>query len=319
MNPKDDDVKHHPEEQEDEADDAYDDAQQDNGLFDEDPTARFIPARGSPRSSLPLDDDDDDNAIAPSSTKRPHQKLTFFSAYALLIGSQIGTGIFASPSQIDQHVASPAAAISVWVVAGLIAWAGAASFAELGAAIPENGGIQQYLHYIYGDALASVMAWTWIVAGKPAAMAIQCIIFAEYWTNTVFSAPDTPAARVVGNILAMACLLAILAVNAVNVDSTTRFTNVLLFVKLGTVMLVILLALLNATLGLGAGVGDDSDDGKRAEDWKSRNWFAARRPGSGGSDIDWSTVGAWESMGSYVAALYAGLWAYGGWDNVCFP
>ena len=301
MNLSDDDARYN---------DAYDDAQRDNGLFDEDATARLVPARGSPRSSLSLDDGD---AVSTFTTRRPHQKLTFFSAYALLIGSQIGTGIFASPSQIDRHVASPAVAISVWVVAGLIAWTGAASFAELGAAIPENGGIQQYLHYIYGDALASVLAWTWIVAGKPAAMAIQCIIFAEYWTNSVFSAPDTPAGRAVGDVLAVACLLAVLAVNAANVDGTTRFTNFLLFVKLGTVMLVVVLALLTATVGLGSG------GGTRTEDWKSRNWFAARRPGSSGSDIDWGTIGAWESMGSYVAALYAGLWAYGGWDNVRFP
>lgn len=37
---------------------------------------------------------------------------------------------------------SVGASLVVWVVAGLLAWTGASSFAELGTAIPLNGGPQ---------------------------------------------------------------------------------------------------------------------------------------------------------------------------------
>ena len=62
-------------------------------------------------------------------------------------------------------------ALIVWTLSGLTAWAGAASFAELGAAIPINGGMQEYLKYVYGDYVASLASWIWILAVKPSSMA----------------------------------------------------------------------------------------------------------------------------------------------------
>ncbi|KAL5405624.1 hypothetical protein PMIN03_008346 [Paraphaeosphaeria minitans] len=101
--------------------------------------------------------------------------LTARHAFAVLVTLQIGSGIFASRSQVDSNVPSPGAALLVWVLGGLLSWAGAASFAELGAAIPLNGGMQAYLAYVYGDTMAFLMAWVYIMAAKPAAMAIQSI------------------------------------------------------------------------------------------------------------------------------------------------
>ena len=234
--------------------------------------------------------------------------ITAFSAFALMVGSQIGTGIFSSPSQVDQHVASPGTAMMVWVLAGLISWAGAASFAELGASIPRNGGMQEYLKYIYGGPLAFILSWTWIVAVKPSAMAIQSLLFAEYWTNAIFSASHRSVP--VDKILAVLSLGVVLLVNSINVETTTRLTNVLVFPKLGTVTLIILLALIAAITGL------NSDGEGPSNDWKTKSWFATRQTESGDVQVDWSMLTSWELMGNYVAAFYAGLWAYGGWDQV---
>ena len=82
----------------------------------------------------------------------------------------IGSGIFASPSLVDRNVPSPGAAILIWAIGGLITWAGATSFAEFGAAISRNGSMQEYLKYIYGDFLASIKPFTWIVVVKPVRM-----------------------------------------------------------------------------------------------------------------------------------------------------
>ena len=234
--------------------------------------------------------------------------LTAFSAFALMVGSQIGTGIFSSPSQVDQHVASPGTAMMVWVLAGLISWTGAASFAELGASIPRNGGMQEYLKYVYGGPLAFIVSWTWIVAVKPSAMAIQSLLFAEYWTNAIFSASHRSVP--VDKILAFLSLGVVLLVNSINVETTTRLTNVLVFPKLGTVTLIVLLALVAVITGL------NSDGEGPSNDWKTKNWFAARQTESGSGQVDWSMLTSWELMGNYVAAFYAGLWAYGGWDQV---
>ena len=55
----------------------------------------------------------------------------------------------------------------VWVASGILAWTGASSFAELGSAIPQDGGAQAYLSYAYGPLVSYLFAWTAIIALKP--------------------------------------------------------------------------------------------------------------------------------------------------------
>jgi amino acid transporter len=59
----------------------------------------------------------------------------------------IGSGIFSSPGLIVALTGSVGASLLVWLVGGLLAWTGASSYAELGAAIPLDGGTQVYLSY----------------------------------------------------------------------------------------------------------------------------------------------------------------------------
>lgn len=79
------------------------------------------------------------------------RELNAFNGYALLIGVMVGSGIFAPPAAVDTNVPSPGAALLVWLVGGLLAWTGAATLAELGTALPGDGGVQEYLKFIYGD------------------------------------------------------------------------------------------------------------------------------------------------------------------------
>ena len=81
----------------------------------------------------------------------PKTPLIFTNGLALVIGLQIGSGIFSAPSQVASHTPSPGVAVIIWAVAGIVVWSGAASFVELGLAIPKNGGVQEYLRAIYGD------------------------------------------------------------------------------------------------------------------------------------------------------------------------
>ena len=47
---------------------------------------------------------------------------------SLVVGLIIGSGIFSSPSQVITNAGSPGASLLVWVVAGILAWTGAASY-----------------------------------------------------------------------------------------------------------------------------------------------------------------------------------------------
>ena len=238
-------------------------------------------------------------------------QLSLFSAYALLVGSQIGAGIFSSPSEIDKNTPSPGAATIVWIVGGIIAWTGAASFAELGTAIPVNGGMQEYLGYIYNDFVASVMSWTWIVALKPSSVAILCIIFAEYWTTNIFSAANKSVW--VDKILALATLASMLLVNCISSASSTNLTTILFFTKLFAILLLIVLSLLVVATNLN---GDGSGP---SDDWKTKSWFASRTVKDGGATVDWAAISTWQLLGHSTTALYAALWGYSGWDHVKDP
>ena len=71
---------------------------------------------------------------------------------------------------------SVGASLAVWVAAGVLAWTGASSFAELGASIPVNGGAQAYLAYAYGPLMSYLFTWT-SIALKPGANAVIGLIF----------------------------------------------------------------------------------------------------------------------------------------------
>lgn len=117
-----------------------------------------------------------------------HKTLTYLNGLSLVIGLIIGSGIFSSPSQVNLHVGSPGAALIVWTVSGLLAWTGAASYAELGGAIPLNGGAQIYLSKIFGELAGFLFTWTAILVLKPGSAAIIAIILGEYLTRAVIGA-----------------------------------------------------------------------------------------------------------------------------------
>ena len=61
--------------------------------------------------------------------------------------------------------------MSTWVVGGLIALCGAATYAELGSMMPHAGGEYVYLRGVYGDSTAFLYMWTWFAVAKPASIA----------------------------------------------------------------------------------------------------------------------------------------------------
>jgi amino acid permease len=82
-----------------------------------------------------------------TTTSSEERHLTLLPSVALVTGMMIGSGIFSSPGLIVALTGSVGASLLVWLVGGLLAWTGASSYAELGAAIPLDGGTQVYLSY----------------------------------------------------------------------------------------------------------------------------------------------------------------------------
>ena len=92
------------------------------------------------------------------------------------IGAVIGSGIFIVPAAVLRSVGgSVTAALSVWVIGGILSILGALTYGELGASRPEAGGLYVYLRENFGKHTAFVYGWSnffVIVTGSVATLAV---------------------------------------------------------------------------------------------------------------------------------------------------
>ncbi len=98
--------------------------------------------------------------------------LNFTGATALVAGSMIGTGVFFKAAIMSQQVGSPVLVLAAWLVAGLMSLAGALTYAELGAMLPQAGGEYNYLRAAYGPMPAFLDGWTRAVVASAGVAAL---------------------------------------------------------------------------------------------------------------------------------------------------
>ncbi|KAL2144283.1 hypothetical protein VTI28DRAFT_9271 [Corynascus sepedonium] len=221
-----------------------------------------------------------------------HKTLTYLNGLSLIVGLIIGSGIFSSPSQVNSNAGSPGAALIVWLVAGILAWTGAASYAELGGAIPLNGGPQVYLSKIFGELAGFLFTWVAVLVLKPGSAAIIAIIMGEYLVRAAIGAEAETVNVWVNKSVALVGLAIVTFLNCVSTRLGTRMNDMLMFLKFVALLGVTVIGIVVAATGF-------SFSGQANRDWKDHAWFE-------GTKMDAS---AW------AVALYAGLWAFDGWDN----
>ncbi|KAI1181707.1 amino acid/polyamine transporter I [Nemania serpens] len=262
-------------------------------------------------AATPQDPENDADAVIRGSSFS--RTLGTAEAFAIVISIVIGSGIFTSPGSIDTNVPSPGAALVVWLIGGVLAWTGASTMAELGTAIPGEGGVQPYLKYIFGDIFGFLAAWTWIVAVMPATLAILSIVFVE----SIYSAAGVTdqADRVEHKLLSVLVLVVVSVANSVSTKTSTRLNGFFVVTKFATIAAVVLAGLVVVVVQ--AAHPDWEDVGGR--DWFTRPWFGNRPTvNPDGSETDWDTMSQWELLGHYSTALYGALWAYSGWDKAIY-
>jgi APA family basic amino acid/polyamine antiporter len=99
---------------------------------------------------------------------------------SLVVGTVIGSGIFLVPHNVALEVGSVRPLLLVWVVGGVLALAGALSLAELGAAIPEAGGVYIYLREAYGKLPAFLYGWGMLLVIESGSVATLAVAFGIY-------------------------------------------------------------------------------------------------------------------------------------------
>lgn len=202
------------------------------------------------------------------STSRPGEsavpsltrQLGATDAAAIIVSNVIGSGIFITPAIIAGMVPHPAAVVGVWLVGGLMAFAGAMAYAELATLRPRSGGEYVYLREAFGPATGFLTGWTSFVAGFSGAIAASAVGLAGYLGRFIPAAGDrTPLASLDLGVVsltlspqalvALTAILALSAIHIIGVGPGRIVQNVLAGLKVAVLLIFVALGL---TIGRGS-------------------------------------------------------------------
>lgn len=219
--------------------------------------------------------------------------LGVWGAASIVVGTVIGSGIFLVPRSMVMNVGSAEMVIFVFIFGGLLSLAGALTYAELSAAMPEAGGEYVYLREAYGPFFAFLYGWTQMWVAKSGSIATLATAFFTYLANffpaleAVLTEVNLPLFGLVtiksGQIFAMGVIAFLGWLNYFGVKVGGNIQVAVTIIKVGLIGLLIV-------VGLTFSGGNVSN-------------LTSSMPAAGG-------------IAGFFAALVAALWAYDGWNNV---
>jgi APA family basic amino acid/polyamine antiporter len=166
------------------------------------------------------------------------RELGLASASLLVVGGIIGSGIFFTPAEVGRALGSPAWILGIWVVGGIVAIAGALTFAELGAMLPEAGGPYVYIREAFGPLWAFLHGWMILLLIASGAIAAVALSFGNYLTRFVDTAP---AGGPMG--VAIITIVAVTALNVLGIRTGTLAANLFTIAKLVALTAIIVCGL----------------------------------------------------------------------------
>jgi APA family basic amino acid/polyamine antiporter len=201
----------------------------------------------------------------------------------LTLGTVIGSGIFLVPAVVlRQAGGSLPIALAVWLIGGVVSFLGALTYAELGAATPEAGGLYAYIRDAFGPLPAFLYGWTSFLVIASGSVAALAVAFSNYLGQLV------PIGPIAARIASVVVIIVIAALNIRGVRESASVENVATFTKVGA-----LVAISVALLLLGHGT------------------FAS-------ATLPPSTTVPTSLVTALGAAMIGVLWAYEGWQYVTF-
>ena len=113
------------------------------------------------------------------------RKLGLFPATNIVVANMIGAGIFTTSGLLMAGLNNPVLLIILWAAGGIIAFCGALSYGELGAAMPGAGGNICFLSKLYSPIFGFLSGWVSFIVGFSAPIAASALGFSEYFTRAV--------------------------------------------------------------------------------------------------------------------------------------
>lgn len=137
------------------------------------------------------------------------KQIGLMGSVSLIVGTMIGSGIFASASGVFINAGSPGLTLIVWAGCGVIAMLGALCYVELGTAILKSGAEFTYILEAFGGLAAFLFSWTSVTLLRPSQMAIIALAFGQYVVEPFFPAcqgSDRQDLNILVKLLAAFCL-----------------------------------------------------------------------------------------------------------------
>jgi amino acid transporter len=210
---------------------------------------------------------------------------------AVLVGITIGSGIFRTPAVVAERVGATELVIAGWVLGGVLALAGALTYAELAAIFPRTGGIYVYIREAFGRGPAFLFGWAELLVIRPAALGAIAIVAAEYFWRLMGVEGAAPLAILPMTLAQATAAVFIVMVGVVNyrgIHLAALVQNVSTVLKVAALLgLVVLGLVLPATHEL-----------------------PARPP--------LSALSGASALSGFGLALVSILWAYDGWADLSF-
>src|SRR5713101_3844758 len=171
--------------------------------------------------------------------------LGLWDSTLLVIGLVIGSAVFlvtGGPGGVAHLLPSPGLLLVGWIAGGLLSFAGALVYAELGAALPRAGGQYVFLREAYGDLTGFLYGWTLFAVIHTGSLAALAVGYAEYFgvffpalgTRHVLLAipiPGHPLAISAGQLNAAFVLVLLSVINYFGVKEGSVFQGIVTVVK----------------------------------------------------------------------------------------
>jgi basic amino acid/polyamine antiporter, APA family len=231
------------------------------------------------------------------------RQLGLFDSSMIMVGIVIGSGIFLTSGIMAKSIPSAPLLLLAWLACGLLTLAGALTYGELGAAMPEAGGQYVYLREAYGSLAGFLFGWILFLVYMTGGIAGLALAFAEYFgvffpavsmQNTILSlriplfGNMIPYSLSAGQIIGVSVIIMLSLLNVFGVRLGKSVQNFFTVLKIGTISAIVIFGL---TVGKGASV----------------NWVFNPR------GLEWSSL-----LIGFGVALVGVAWSFDGWNNVNF-
>lgn len=181
------------------------------------------------------------------------RKLGLFSVTNIVIANMIGAGIFTTSGLLMADLKDPILMLWLWVLGGILAFAGAMCYGEIGASIPKAGGEYAFLSHLYSPRLGFLSGWVSFIVGFSAPIAASSIGFSEYLYRALPNIFETPMLSIEGmkNVYSILIIVIFTAIHLRGIEFGAKVQNYLTVLKIALVAGLIL-------FGFSLGSGDVS-------------------------------------------------------------